>query len=293
MTSTLLHGNEHDLTDKNEKAQNPDLATNVLPFDFRYGRIFMHGIHTKLDGKNKLVFVSNMRRLGNSNNQMDKSHYNLNLFEGKINFLTGALTEIKQIHYYTTTSALSPARMRDGFSFSYQSTTEDARAWEVQVTRSNYQWLSGVGYGINGQEALHLQTLANTTTVKGDWLVTGYYYNQNNNGFGKILANPTDNLAQNVEGIRIIDAQPVLLPEQVEVIDMVPAVPINDVISSVGKFAAPRAGRVNEIFASYSPHTSNDKDFFNGTKSHYDSHMSAFPMSAIVSILTQIGRSLS
>ncbi len=88
----------------------------------------MHAIEIKTDRGRRLVFVSNMRRVGNSNNQMDKSNYNLNLFEAEHNFNAGTLKNIRQIHYYTTTATLSPANMRDGFSFSYQSTTEEGRS---------------------------------------------------------------------------------------------------------------------------------------------------------------------
>ncbi|MGE3164827.1 MAG: hypothetical protein AB7O52_07970 [Planctomycetota bacterium] len=271
---------EQDLNAKNAAAMNPTLAQNVFPFDFRYGRLYMHAIETVIGGGRRLVFASNLRRLGNSNNAMSKGNYDLNLYEAKLNFNTGALTEVKQIHYYTTTSAMSPAPMRDGFSFAYQSTTEEARSWEVQITKSNYQWSPGVGYGINGQEVLHLQTLAATTTQ--DWLVTCYYYNVNNNGFGTIVANPTQSLGKNIEvyqpGDYTFGTAWGMQPRQVGLFNTMVGINAADDPINAGKLTAPRAGAENELFASYSPHSSNDRLFDSaGNKAYYDSYIVRFP----------------
>lgn len=271
---------EQNLTAKNAKAMNPNLATNPFAFDFRHGRLYMHAIETLIGGAGRLVFASNLRRLGNSNSEMSKGNYNLNLFEAKLNFNTGVLSDLKQIHYYTTTSAMSPAPMRDGFSFAYQSTTEEARSWEVQITKSNYQWSPGVGYGANGQTVFHLQTLAATTTQ--DWLVTCYYYNVNNNGFGTIVANPTADLGKNDEFYQPTDytfgSAFGLLPRQRGLINMMIGVDASDEPNNNGKLTAPRAGRENELYASYSPHSSNDNVTDSaGNKAYYDSHIVRFP----------------
>ncbi|MGE3167212.1 MAG: hypothetical protein AB7O52_20080 [Planctomycetota bacterium] len=282
ITSTAWATNQQDLADKNSKAMNPDLAQYVFPDDFKYGRIFMHAIETKLGGAKKLVFASNLRRLGNSNDAMDTGHanHNLNLFEGRFNFSNGNLKEVQQVHYYTTTSAMSPAAMRDGFSFAYQSTTEEARSWEVQITKSNYQWSPGVGYGSNGQTVYHLQTLAPTTA--GDWLVTCFYYNINNNGFGTLVANPAASLGVNfnayVPGDYTFGSYFGEQPRQVGMFNILHSMDASDEPGYHGKITAPRAGATNQLFASYSPETSNDiVTDTDGNRSYYDSYIVSLP----------------
>ena len=282
LTQTLLDttGKEHDLDDKNKDAMNPSLAKYDFNFNFRYGVVYMHGIEVMTEKGPRLVFVSSIRRLGNSNNNMGRPNYNLNLFEAEIDYDSGLLTNINQIHYYTTTSALSPANMRDGFCFSYQSTTEEARSWEVQVSKSNYQWSPGIGYGINSAMALHLQTLC--STMSKDWLVTGFYYNGNNNGFGTIVANPADQLGKNIEYYSGSDytfgSSWGMLPRQAGVYNIIQGGIGNDYPSSIGKFTTPRAGRENEIFLSYSPFSSNSKSYdSDGNKGRYDSYCVALP----------------
>ena len=79
-----------------------------------------------------LAYVSNKRRLDNSNAQMSRDNYNLNLHFAPI-LPDGSLgPEDNQFQYYTTTSALSPTPLREGLAFSYQATTEDARLWHIQ-----------------------------------------------------------------------------------------------------------------------------------------------------------------
>ena len=285
LTQTLLDGSqtEHDAVDKNKDAMNPTKA-NDLSFNFKYGVVYMHAIEVATDQGSKLIYVSNKRRLGNSNNDMKTTNYNLNLHEALINWNTGNLTQLNQVHYYTTTSALSPANMRDGFSFAYQSTTEEMRSWEIQVSKSNYQWSPGVGYGINAELALHLHTIV-TRTNGGleDWLVSTFYYNQNNNGFGTLLANPVSKLGQNMEVAGgsynyMLGSAWAKLPRQVGLFHVFSNGTPNDYPSYHGKLSTPRAGKPNQLFAAYTPHTSNS----NGTDSsgnhgRYDSYAVSFP----------------
>ena len=282
LTQTLLNGSQtaQDVVDKNTEAMNPTLAMGDFSFTYLYGRIFMHAIEIKTDRGKRLVFVSNMRRVGNSNSPMDKSNYNVNLFEAEHNFNAGTLKNIRQIHYYTTTSALSPANMRDGFSFAYQSTTEEGRSWEVQVSKSNYKWSPGVGYGINGSEALHLQT--SCVTPATCWLVTCFYYNANNNGFGTIVANPENLLGKNVEvyggGDYTFGSSWGMLPRQAGIYNIILGGSAGDYPGYSGKLTTPRAGRPNQLYAAYSPYTSNSKSTDNdGNKARYDSYIVNFP----------------
>ena len=116
-----------------KNALNPKLKSNA---SHRWGSVYMHAEEMRTKNGLKLIYVSDKRRISNSNRAMGYANHNFNLFSADIND-DGSLTNHQQFQYYTTTSALSPNRLRDGIAFSYQATTEDARHWQVQGISSS------------------------------------------------------------------------------------------------------------------------------------------------------------
>ncbi|MEO1574782.1 MAG: hypothetical protein AAFU65_07465, partial [Pseudomonadota bacterium] len=81
----------------------------------------------------RLLFASTRKQLSNSNTRVTRMNKNFNLFSGDFDFdAAEPLTNIRQEQYFTTTSAISPARLRVGYSATYQANTEDARQWHIQ-----------------------------------------------------------------------------------------------------------------------------------------------------------------
>jgi hypothetical protein len=157
--------------------------------------------------------------------------------------------------HYTTTSIFSPTRLRNGFAFSYQSTTEDARHWEIQRSDSEGKWAPLIGYGMN-PSALHLGTFCvkQRGDEPGDYFVSARYYNQNNRGFGSLWRSDLSKT-----GINTYDNQSWLVrtPQQHGAEQMTLGI-VNDDDPSpkidgeyVGKASSPRCARPDELYFSY------------------------------------------
>ena len=117
----------------------------------------------------------------NSNAEVDKANHNFNLYVADIN-ADGSLGQAHQAQYYTTTSALSPEPLRNGFTFSYQSSTENFRRWDLQTVTSSGQWGPLLGYA-QSSELYHFGTLLTRAQPNGelhDWFLGVKYYNLNN-----------------------------------------------------------------------------------------------------------------
>jgi len=113
-------------------AVNPALASD--PIDY-WGTIDMHMIELRTQDGLKAVWVSNRARLGNSNSWFGDPNHNFNLYIADI-LKDGSLGPAHQFQYYTTTSALSPIPLQNGLAFSYQSSTDEPRRWDMQAIDS-------------------------------------------------------------------------------------------------------------------------------------------------------------
>ena len=153
------------LTQTNDKyahAMNPVVAPQ--PDNDTGGVVYIGAIEVDTEFGRKLLFASNRAQLKSSNPQQTKKNKNFNLFTADIKGqATLTLKNIKQYQYYTTTSALSPNRLRQGVAFSYQAHTEDGRQWHIQQLVGS-KWGSVYGYGI-GNELAHLGSFCVKTTT--------------------------------------------------------------------------------------------------------------------------------
>ena len=257
------------LTQTNDKyahAMNPVVAPQ--PDNDTGGVVYIGAIEVDTEFGRKLLFASNRAQLKSSNPQQTKKNKNFNLFTADIKGqATLTLKNIKQYQYYTTTSALSPNRLRQGVAFSYQAHTEDGRQWHIQQLVGS-KWGSVYGYGI-GNELAHLGSFCVKTTTgtlaPGDYELVTKYYNANNNGFGVIIAqdmatvgfNTYDNLTGAVVGY---------VPEQVGAHNITPGVKEGDVESKlsdgtpIGKFTTPACGGPDEVFLTYDPGVANHRN---------------------------------
>ena len=186
--------------DKFKDAMNPTLAAATSS---AWGAVVnMHPIEVVFDhasavspvyGSKKLVFVSNRRRLMSSNGPYGYRHHNFNLYTADIK-PDGSIFNINQAQYYTTTSAVSPFNMRNGFGFSYLGTTLSDRHWEVQRVDSAGAWGPLQGYARDASNSFHLSTLCatqmNDAQGQADQIISTSYYSSNNNGFGSLIAAP-------------------------------------------------------------------------------------------------------
>ncbi len=242
-----------------KNALNSKLKSNTSN---NWGSVYMHAEEMRTKNGLKLIYVSDKRRTSNSNRSMGYANHNFNLFSADIGD-DGSLSNHQQFQYYTTTSALSPNRLRDGIAFSYQATTEDARHWQVQGLSSSGQWYPLFGYG-NSPEAAHLSTFCVTEKGKnpGDYLITTSYYNLNNNGFGALHS-----LKLSMAGINAYDLPQagVIVPRQLGAKLLTKGVTIGDLPSkihngkSLGKFTTPRCGMADELFFSHTTTSANSR----------------------------------
>ncbi|MFK7888845.1 MAG: hypothetical protein AB8G16_18460 [Gammaproteobacteria bacterium] len=238
--------------DKLEFATNPIQATNTASFPA--GIVYTGAI--EIDGPygRQLLFSSTRALTGNSNNRMTRKNKNFNLFTADIDF--GApepLSNIKQAQYYTTTSAISPNRLRTGYAFSYQANTEDARQWHIQQV-IGHKWTPLLGYGF-GNELAHLASFCVKTTSSpelpaGDYTVATQYYNQNNNGFGALIAQPMNKVGLNTYDNPITNGY---VPGQVGAVKITQNVITHDDDSDNGKFTTPACGEPDSLYAAYDP----------------------------------------
>lgn len=225
-----------------------------------WGNVYMHAEEMRTDSGLKLVYVSDKRRISNSNRAMGYANHNFNLFTADIN-ADDSLANHQQFQYYTTTSALSPNKLRDGIAFSYQATTEDARHWQIQGLSSSGQWYPIFGYG-NSPESAHLSTFCvkEKGNNPGDYLITTSYYNLNNNGFGALHS-----LKLSMAGLNAYDRPDggVIVPRQLGAKLLSKGVTVGDLPSkihngkSLGKFTTPRCGKADELFFSHTKTSAN------------------------------------
>ncbi len=228
-----------------------------------WGSVYMHAEEMRTKNGLKLIYVSDKRRISNSNNGMGYANHNFNLFSADIGD-DGSLSNHQQFQYYTTTSALSPNRLRDGIAFSYQATTEDVRHWQVQGMSSSGQWYPLFGYG-NSPEAAHLSTFCVKEKGQnpGDYLITTSYYNLNNNGFGALHS-----LKISMAGMNAYDmpSASVLVPRQLGARLLTKGIKVSDLPSKthdgilLGKFTTPRCGMADELFFAHTITSANNRN---------------------------------
>lgn len=242
-------------------AINIDMASEISD----WGNVFMHAEEVRApNGELQLVFASDKRRAHNSNTTMDTyRNHNFSIFRADIND-DGSLGTITQDRYDTTTSALSVTKMKDGYSFSYQSNTEDGRNWQVQGVTSNGSWYPLFGYGKN-PNLIHLGSFCVKTKGQdpGDYFIATEYYNSNNEGFGALWAQDLAKVGINDYNGYNYTAK---VPVQVGSYILTDGVEKSDDPSSydaidgwVGKFSSPRCGKPDELYVAYTPTSANGR----------------------------------
>lgn len=246
-----------------EFALNPSLPGHATQ---NWGTCNMHMIEMRTSTGLKAVFVSDRSRLANSNSPAHQPNHNFNLFIADI-LPDGSLGSARQFQYYTTTSALSPEPLRDGFTFSYQSSTENFRRWDLQSVSSTGKWGPFLGYA-QSSKLYHFGTLITQTLPGGalhDWFIGVKYYNLNNGGFGQLQLLDLDDAGTN-EFVYSPETFGTA-PQQI-VTHLTDGVNANDHPSGqavvggqtvyIGKFTTPRAGRIGgEFVAAYTPTSAN------------------------------------
>ncbi|OUR60596.1 hypothetical protein A9Q74_12700 [Colwellia sp. 39_35_sub15_T18] len=243
-----------------KNALNSQLKNNASN---NWGSVYMHAEEMRTKNGLKLIYVSDKKRISNSNRSIGYANHNFNLFSADIGD-DGGLSNHQQFQYYTTTSSLSPNRLRNGIAFSYQATTEDARHWQVQGISSSGQWYPLFGYG-NSPGAAHLSTFCvkNKGQNPGDYLITTSYYNLNNNGFGALHS-----LKLSMAGMNAYDLPEagVIVPRQLGAKLLTKGVTIGDSPAkmhngiSLGKFTTPRCGMADELFFSHTRTSANKRN---------------------------------
>jgi hypothetical protein len=244
-----------------DDAMNPGMATIEGPFPA--GIAYSGALEIDNAYGRQLIFASTRRVLGNSNTRMTRKNKNYNLFTADIGtnqFGEYELSNLKQAQYYTTTSAISPHRMRVGYAFSYQSNTEEARQWHIQHV-VGHAWRPLYGYGI-GNELAHLATFCVKTEASeglsvDDYTVLTRYYNQNNNGFGAIFAQPMTLAGLNSYNASTTNGK---IPRQLGSVKLTANVTSSDYPSDNGKFTTPACGAPDELFLAYDPGVANHKN---------------------------------
>ena len=267
--------------DKYKDAMNQTLANTTAPND--WGTVYMHAVEMRTAAGLQLVYVSDERRVKNSNKAMALGHanHNFNLHIAELH-PDGSLHSRRQFHYYTTTSVLSPSPLRNGIAFSYQASTAAARNWHMQGSDSAGRWYPLIGYGTN-PELFHLGGLCIKTkgSNPGDYFVVTRYYNANNEGFGSLWA---QNLSQ--IGLNTYDKNTSwgILPQQVGSFKLTNGVNSNDYPSGkiggqyIGKMTTPRCGRPDELYMAYSPTSANGRLLDSeGNKDIYHSYIAYRP----------------
>ena len=249
--------------DWQDEAMNFSLAQDTSLHN--WGTVYMHATEMRKEGRLKVVYVSDERRMRNSNNQMNSyANHNFNLHLAEL-AADGTLEDKRQFQYYTTTSALSPTRLRDGIAFSYQATTEDGRNWHIQKLDSAGRWEPMMGYGIN-PELFHLGSFCvDTLNSPGDYFVATRYYNQNNEGFGALYKQDLNQLGVNTYTTAANKTSWGAVPKQVGSTKITQAVNSNDFPAAktgglyIGKMTSPRCGKPNELYMAYTPTSANSK----------------------------------
>ncbi|HEX4825921.1 MAG TPA: hypothetical protein VFV19_16595 [Candidatus Polarisedimenticolaceae bacterium] len=261
-----------DPADRDKAAMNPTMAQQTSINETNWGTVFMHPTEFRTRAGLRLAYVSNERRLANSNQQMGHSNNNFNIHVAPI-LPDGTLgPEDGQFQYYTTTSALSPTPLRNGLAFSYQASTDAMRMWHIQGMDSEGYWFPIIGYGSN-PEVYHLATfcVTNDNGVLGDRLVAARYYNGSNEGFGALWSqdlsirgkntyNDPANLVQNNWYVPLQVGSQLLTPSPLSLSTDQPS-PLRSPGVFYGKFTSPRCGGVDELYFSYTPTGANYKSY--------------------------------
>ncbi|NOT29523.1 MAG: hypothetical protein HOP15_03635, partial [Planctomycetes bacterium] len=249
--------------DRFRDALNPTLAQQASGANY-WGNMDMHLIEMRTRAGLKAVWVSNRARLANSNESFGEANHNFNLYQADI-LADGSLGPPNRFQFYTTASALSPTPLRDGLAFSYQSSTEEGRRWEIQSLDSEGRWKSLLGYA-HGSELFHLGTLVVERDAQGrlvDSFIGVKYYNANNDGFGQLQGIRMEDAGTNVFELGPWGTSPRQLSEVLTVGALAADVPSTQVtvggqLLYIGKFSSPRAGRVGgEYFMAYTPTSAN------------------------------------
>lgn len=244
-----------------DHAMNPGEATVTGPYPA--GVVYTGAIEIDNAYGRQLLFASTRRFLGNSNIRMTRKNKNFNLFTADVGTTaegTYQLTNTKQAQYYTTTSGISPNRMRVGYSFSYQANTEESRQWHIQQV-VGHEWAPLYGYGV-GNELAHLGSFCvknedSTQLPAGDYALATRYYNQNNNGFGAVFAQPMALAGLNDYSDTVTYGY---VPEQLGSVKITANVITGDNPSSNGKFTTPGCGGPDELYLAYDPGDANHKN---------------------------------
>lgn len=251
------------VADRNKDALNPGLATTFAATAY-WGTINMHMIELRTQEGLKALFVSNRARIANSNEQVGDANHNFNLYTADI-LPDGSLGPAEQTQFYTTTSALSPMPLRNGYAFSYQSSTNEVRRWDIQAVDSEGRWKPLLGYA-HGSELFHLGSLVVDIDGQGnpkDWFVGLKYYHFNDGGFGNLHRVPVADAGTNVFRQLAWGVSPRqtsnLLTLGVSAADgPSPKILVGGQLRFVGKFSSPRAGRIGgEYLMSYTETSAN------------------------------------
>jgi mono/diheme cytochrome c family protein len=249
-------------------------STATLEED-QWGTMHLHPTEVRTRRGLYLAYVSNKRRLDNSNPVMEESNMNFNLHFQAIRPDGTLAPEDNQFAYFTTTSALSPTPLREGLAFSYQATTEDNRLWHIQKLDSEGRWESLTGYG-HGDQLFHLGTFCvgdpEQPGLMKDYFVGAKYYNINNEAFGSIWRQDLSKIGKNSYDNFL--GTHTTVPRQDGALELtdIPNVSLShdepspkDLVGPYasgnyfGKLTSPRCGGVNELYFAYSPTSANGK----------------------------------
>lgn len=249
--------------DRFRDARNPGLAQAASEANY-WGTMDLHLIEMRTRSGPRALWVSNRARLMNSNDGFGDANHHFELYSAEV-LPDGSLGPASPFQHYTTTSALSPTPLRNGLAFSYQSSTEEGRRWEIQSLDSEGRWNPLIGYA-HSSELFHLGTLVVERGPEGelvDSFVAAKYYNENNGGFGQLhvlrmedaginelVLGPWGRSPRQLSRLLTLGAVATDIPS--------PQVTVGGQPVYVGKFSSPRAGRVGgEYFMAYTPTSAN------------------------------------
>lgn len=265
------------------QAMNPTLAQGTS-VDY-WGTVDMHAHEMRTQNGLELVWVSNRARVLNSNKHLGDANHNFNLYKADI-LPDGSLGPVEQFQYYTTTSALSPIPIRDGTAFSYQSSTEMFRRWDIQTVSSVGKWGPLIGYA-HASELFHLGTMV-TLEVMGelvDHFIGVKYYNLNDGGFGQLHelamsdAGINEFVPASTFGTNPLQLTTLLTEGAISQDAPSPQVLVDDELVYIGKFSCARGGRIGgEYLMSYTPTSANRWIFdADGNKGVYEAYIAFRP----------------